>query len=43
MADITITEAIMDSVLERLRAAHGEELDIAYFPQDRVDYHLAQC
>jgi len=37
----TITEAIMQSVVERLQAAHGKDLDVQFFPQDPLSFHLA--
>jgi len=40
MAD-TITEAIMQSIVERLQAAHGNDLAVQFFPQSPDDYHLA--
>jgi len=37
----TLTEVIMASVVDRLRAAHGSELDVQFFPQDPARFHLA--
>jgi len=35
-----MTEAILQSVLERLQAVHGEQLEIRYYPQDAGQYRL---
>jgi len=37
----TITEAIMQSVVERLQSAHGKDLDVQFYPQDPLGFHLA--
>jgi len=39
--ELTLTEAVMASILERLQTAYGEQLEVAYFPQDPQTYHLA--
>jgi len=35
-----MTETILQSVLERLQAVHGEQLEIRYYPQDADHYRL---
>jgi len=37
----TVTEAILASIIERLQAEYGQQLDVAFFPQDPDNYHLA--
>jgi len=37
----TLTEAIMQSVVERLQSAHGKALDVQFYPQDPIGFHLA--
>jgi len=37
----TVTEAIIASIVERLQAEHGQQLDVAWFPQEPDNYHLA--
>lgn len=40
MTGIGITQAIMDSVLDKLRAEYSHQLEIDYFPEDPQNYRL---
>jgi len=37
----TVTEEILASIIERLQAEYGQQLDVAWYPQDPDNYHLA--
>jgi len=37
----SLTEAVIASIVGRLQAAHGSQLEVAWYPQDPASYHLA--
>lgn len=40
MIDSSITQALMDSVLDRLQAVYRDQLEVDYFPDDPQGYRL---
>jgi len=37
----TLTEALIESVIARLQAEYGKQLDVAWYPQEPMNFHLA--